>query len=282
MQSPDPYYCAVLEGSFRFADRQSGERILHAGDFLLIPGARDFTMSSTQPSRPEDLVTEPVIAPDGEFLLGRTPAPTDMRCLVGYCEFHSEDAALLSSLLPRVVVVRGEARLAMLMQLLDDETKTQKPARDVILAHLLEVLLIEALRSTADPEGTPGLVRGLADERLAAVIRRMHAQPARAWTAADMARQAALSRSGFYNRFRNAVGMAPMEYLLSWRMALAKDLLRKQEASIAEIAKQVGYQSASAFSVAFIRTVGLPPGRYASQSRAPQPPAGDRLTSTIA
>jgi len=54
-----------------------------------------------------------------------------------------------------------------------------------------------------------------------------------------------------------------MEYLLAWRMALAKDLLRRKEAGIAKIAEQVGYSSASTFSVAFTRHVGLPPARYA-------------------
>ncbi|MEO9338771.1 helix-turn-helix domain-containing protein [Mesorhizobium sp. SB112] len=44
----------------------------------------------------------------------------------------------------------------------------------------------------------------------------------------DLAREAALSRSTFFERFRREVGVAPMEYLLGWRMALAKDrLLRK-------------------------------------------------------
>lgn len=53
-----------------------------------------------------------------------------------------------------------------------------------------------------------------------------------------------------------------MEYLLTWRMALAKNLLRRMEGSIAEVAERVGYGSASAFTIAFTRHVGLPPGRF--------------------
>jgi AraC-like DNA-binding protein len=78
-----------------------------------------------------------------------------------------------------------------------------------------------------------------------------------------MAKEAALSRSAFFERFRRAVGVAPMEYLLAWRMALAKDLLRRRDVGIAEVAERVGYSSASTFSVAFARHVGLPPTRYA-------------------
>jgi transcriptional regulator GlxA family with amidase domain len=111
-------------------------------------------------------------------------------------------------------------------------------------------------------------VRGLSDGRLAAAIRGMHEQPTRAWTVAELAKQAALSRSTFFERFNRAVGVAPMEYLLTWRMALAKDLLRRNEGRVAEIAQRVGYSSASTFSVAFTRHVGRPPSQYAREEQA--------------
>jgi AraC-like DNA-binding protein len=77
-----------------------------------------------------------------------------------------------------------------------------------------------------------------------------------------------MSRSAFFDRFTRAVGVAPMEYLLAWRMALAKDLLRREDVGIAEVAERVGYGSASTFSTAFSRHVGLPPGQYAREQRA--------------
>jgi AraC-like DNA-binding protein len=54
-----------------------------------------------------------------------------------------------------------------------------------------------------------------------------------------------------------------MEYLMSWRMALAKDMLRRRDGGMKEIAQRIGYGSASAFSVAFSRFVGVPPSLYA-------------------
>jgi AraC-like DNA-binding protein len=267
-QSPNPYYVAVLKGSLRYRDQLSGEVIVNAGDFILIPSAQDFMMWSEAPSADNDLVIDPVILPGGGYRVGSIDGPIDMRALVGYCIFQSEDATLLSSLLPELVVVRGEHRLAMLMQLLGDEAVGSKPGREVVLQHLLEVLLIEALRSTAELGDSPGLLRGLSDERLAVAIRNMHARPGRGWTVAELAREAALSRSGFHERFQSAIGMAPMEYLKAWRLALAKDLLRKREASVGEIARQVGYRSASAFSVAFLRDVGVSPARYARETPA--------------
>ena len=268
-QSPNPYYVAVLNGSLRYFDSKSGEIEVNAGDFILIPFAQDFMMWSAVASSDNDMVSDPVILPGGGYRVGSIDGPVDMRALVGYCIFQSHDAALLSSLLPELVVVRGEHRLAMLMHLLGEEAVGRKPGRDVILQHLLEVLLIEAMRSSAELGDSVGLLRGLSDERLAVAIRAMHAKPGHDWTVAELAREAAVSRSGFHDRFQSAVGMAPIEYLTTWRLTVAKDLLRKRELSVSLIAKRVGYGSASAFSVAFARRMGMSPARYAREAAAP-------------
>ncbi|BAU88768.1 AraC family transcriptional regulator [Methylorubrum populi] len=261
-----PFYCAVLEGSCGLAVRGRDRMILEPGDFVLIPAADTFEMSSLTPPT-EGFETLPVEVGPGEFRIGHEVRPADIRMLVGYCTFGSPDAGLLVSLLPSLVHVRGETRLASLMQLIGDEARQRRPARDLILERLLEVMLIEALRSMDGPATTPGLVRGLSDDRLAAALRRMHERPTEAWTVARMAHEAGLSRSVFFERFGRAVGVAPMEYLLAWRMALAKDLLRREGGGIAEVAERVGYGSASTFSVAFSRHVGLPPAVYAQEQR---------------
>lgn len=257
-----PFYCVVLEGGCRLALGKDEPVELQAGDFVLIPAAFGVAMSSlVPPIGAADSM--PVEVGQGLFRIGAQQGPTDLRILAGHCSFGSPDAALLVPLLPQLVHVRGEQRLATLVQLVSDETRGQRPAREVVLARLLEVLLIEALRSAAGTAASPGLVRGLADARLAAAIRAMHEAPTRAWTVAELAREAALSRSTFFERFSRTVGLAPMEYLLAWRMALAKDLLRRRKAGVAEIAERVGYGSASTFSVAFTRHVGQSPTQYA-------------------
>jgi transcriptional regulator GlxA family with amidase domain len=137
-----------------------------------------------------------------------------------------------------------------------------------VLERLLEVLLIEALRCGTDVASMPSVARGLSDDRLVAALRAMHARPAHAWTVADLAAEAAMSRSAFFARFSRIVGLPPMEYLLAWRMALAKRLLRSRELAIEHVAAQVGYGSASTFSTAFTRHVGMPPMRYARSTVA--------------
>jgi len=240
---------------------------LTSGDFALIPETYGIAVSSLD--APAGLETlQPIALGNNEYRVGSPDAPVDVRMLVGHCSFGSPDASLLVSLLPRFVHVRGEQRLANLVQLVRDESREQRPARDVVLARLLEVLLIEALRSTSGTNASPGLVRGLADPRLSAALRVMHKRPAHDWTVVELAKEAALSRSTFFERFSRAVGVAPMQYLLGWRMALAKDFLRRREGGVAEVAERVGYSSASTFSVAFTRHVGRPPTQYAREQAA--------------
>jgi AraC-like DNA-binding protein len=201
--------------------------------------------------------------PAGEVRHGTRGGRPDVRLLGGYFVFDSPDAALLVSLLPALVHVRGIERLSILVRLVGDEANEQRSGRDLVLTRLVEILLVEALRSTSGDDAPPGLLRGLADAQLAPAIRHMHRQLARSWTVAELAKTAALSRSTFFERFTRTVGLPPMEYLLAWRMAVARDLLRRQDLGIAEVAERVGYASASTFSTAFSRHVGQAPGRYA-------------------
>lgn len=260
-----PFYSVVLEGEYHLSVPGRGSIHVASGDFVLMPVAHRFEVSSREP--PTGGGTSPLVAlGDGEFKVGAQGGATDLRMLIGHCNFASPDADLLVPLLPRLVHIRGAQRLAQLVDLVRDESRAERPARDIVLSRLLEVLFIEALRATSETATSQGLARGLADPRVAHAIRAMHEQPAHAWTMAGLARQATLSRSAFFERFKRTVGVAPMAYLHTWRMALAKQMLRQNESRIAEVAERVGYNSASAFSVAFTRSVGQSPAKYARAS----------------
>ncbi|WP_154721880.1 AraC family transcriptional regulator [Ciceribacter sp. T2.26MG-112.2] len=265
----NPFYCVMLEGASRLAVEAEAPVELRAGDFVLVPGMCNFTMSGSGETLDETLDPRTVTRLPGEIRHGDPDAPANARLLVGHFSFGSPDAELLLSLLPRFFHVRGDERLSALVGLVTDEARNERPAREIILARLLEVLLLETLRSTSGETVRYGILRGLGDERLAPVIRLLHEHPTREWTMEQLAGEAALSRSAFFKRFRRAMGVAPMEYLISWRMALARNLLMKGNIGIQEIAERVGYRSASAFSTAFTRFVGLPPSRYAASGAAP-------------
>lgn len=263
-----PSFCTMLEGRCLLAVQGKAPIALEAGDFVLMPATPGFTLSGFEPVVPVAIDALQAAGAQGDLRHGRPDGPPDVRMLGGYFAFGSPDAALLVSLLPTLLHVRGIERLSVLVRLVREESTEQRAGRELVLGRLVEVLLIEALRSTTGEGAPPGLLRGLADARLAAAMRLMHGEPARAWTVDELARRAALSRSAFFDRFSRAVGLRPMEYLLAWRMALAKDLLRQSDVALVEVAERVGYSSASSFSTAFSRHVGLAPSQYARQHEA--------------
>lgn len=262
-----PGFCAVIEGGCRLAVDGEDPVSLEEGDFVLLPATPAFTMSSFEAATPRRIDPKLTPAPTEEVRHGRPDGPPDVRLFGGYFVFESPDAALLVALLPAMVHIRGVPRLSVLVRLVGEEASQQNPGRDLVLARLVEVLLIEALRAIQGQDAPPGLLRGLADARVAEALRRMHGDPERSWTVADLAGEAGMSRSAFFDRFTRAVGLRPMEYLLAWRMAVAKDLLRRRDIALDEVARRVGYGSANTFSIAFSRHVGQPPGRYARAGR---------------
>jgi len=263
----EPSFCAVLEGRCRLTVDGHRPLTLEAGDFVLLPATPGFTMSGFEPVKLEPLDPRVTSRVSGEVRHGTRGGRPDVRLLGGWFVFGSPDATLLVSLLPSIVHVRGVERLSLLVRLVGDEASERRPARDLVLTRLVEVLLIEALRLAPGEDAPPGLLRGLADARIAPAIRQMHGQLTRSWTVAALARTAGLSRSAFFERFMRTVGLPPMEYMLAWRMAVAKDLLRRQDVAVGEVAERVGYGAASTFSAAFSRHVGQSPSRYAASVR---------------
>ena len=261
----DPAFCLLLEGSC-FLDLDAvGVVELREGDFLLLPETPGFTLAS-------DLSISPTLVPldpSRETHYGNEAGPPTMRMLGGYFRFDRANAPLLVKLLPSVVHIRreepGATRLRRIVELIGEEADAQRPGRGPILERLVEVLLVEALRFRSAPatREEQGLLAGLSDPALARALREIHVDVARRWTVDELARIAGMSRAVFAERFARRVGMPPMQYLLEWRVALAKYMLRGERPSLAEIAERVGYQSASAFSTAFTRLTGRSPSEFA-------------------
>lgn len=263
----DPAFCLLLDGSC-FLDLDGfGAFELSEGDFVLLPSMPSFTLAS-------DLSLSPMVLgfdQSSEIHYGVESGPLTMRMLGGYFQFARANAKLLVRLLPPVVHIHrdepGATRVRRIVELIGDEADANRPGRELILERLVEVLLVEALRfraaSTTKTTEEQGLLAGLSDPALARTLREIHVDVARRWTVEQLARTAGMSRATFAERFTRKVGMPPMQYLLEWRVALAKDILRGERTSLAEVAERVGYQSASAFSTAFTRLTGRSPSEFA-------------------
>ena len=191
-----------------------------------------------------------------------------LRCGSTCFDFTALHTDLLLGILPPIVHIRAEATkaaLGWLIERLMRELRNPQPGGALMAGHLAQTLLIEALRLNL-AERSPhsaGWLFALADKQMHTVISTMHADPARRWPLADLARVGGMSRSSFAVRFKQMVGEPAIDYLTRWRMMVAADRLASGRVPIATVASAVGYESESAFSAAFKRSFGHSPSEFA-------------------
>lgn len=171
---------------------------------------------------------------------------------------------VLQSLPPLILVpANSSPSMTATAALFLQEASQPREGSFALVSRLAEVLFIEVLRRESEREGAPpGNLRALADPQLAQALGLIHEAPQRAWTIASLGRAVGLSRSAFAARFSAQVGQAPLEYLAHWRMTLAARLLTESTTTLSDIATSVGYGSEAAFSKAFARIIGQPPGAF--------------------
>ncbi len=280
-----PSFCLMVQGSCWLRLDSADPFLMEPGDYVLLPATPGLRMGSDLEAMDRPAMRIAEASPAGEVRHGTQEDEAAVRMLGGYFLFDPTSAPLLVGLLPMVVHIKaadsGAARLSWIARAIGDESMTPRPGGDAILTRLVEIMLIEALRWQPAQHAAPisGLLAGLADPRMANALRLIHEDVARRWTIEDLASKVGMSRAAFAARFTQILGAPPMEYVLRWRMALAKDMLWHDGLSLGEVAHAVGYQSASAFSAAFSRSVGLSPSAFARTGRADPPaaPAEARL-----
>ena len=104
------------------------------------------------------------------------------------------------------------------------------------------------------------------DPQIGRALALIHHELSAPWSTKSLAKEVALSRSAFVDRFTTLVGMPPIRYLTVWRLQTAKLNLRETNKTIAQLAHAVGYESEEAFSRAFKREFGLSPARWREKS----------------
>lgn len=262
-----PGYALVLRGPCWLAADGLPPATLETGDFVLFPATPAFTLASDAKVRPKPIPPVPSGNPLEEVRHGDPSGPPDASLLGGYFMFDPVNAPLLLRLLPGMLHIRATdpeiGGVTPVVELIKREVLEARAGQAFVLSRLVEVLLVEALRSVPAGLAATGLLAGLRDPPLAAALRAIHLQPAQRWTLATLARAAGMSRSSFAERFSRRLGVPPLHYLLQWRLAVAKNLLATRQISVGEVALAVGYESASGFSTAFSRETGQSPKEFA-------------------
>jgi AraC-like DNA-binding protein len=185
--------------------------------------------------------------------------PTVM--LVGTYEEVASIGTRLLAAIPPLIVVRGDSWDTPLVDLLSHEIAREDLAQEVVLDRLLDLLVVSALRTwLSRPEAeAPAWYRAHADAVVGRALRMLQHNPAHAWTVRELASEVGVSRAALARRFTDMVGEPPMTFLTGWRLALAADLLRHPDATVAAVAREVGYATPFALSTAFKRAYGVSP-----------------------
>ena len=256
---------AVLSGTAWLAiDGRPDPIALAAGDCFLLARGLPFTMAA-------DLAIPPVNATE-VFSITQGAVATmgdgaDFHVVGGRMTLDKASSAILVDALPDCIVLpAGSERASAMRWLLNrfaaevEGTDAGHGASAAKLMHLMFIELIRAHLAVPD-QRQQGWLHALADPKIGKALRLMHEAPVRPWTLKELAESTAMSRSSFAQRFRERVGMPPLDYLLRWRMRLARrDMLTRRE-SMTEVSRRYGYASESAFGNAFKRVFGHPPRR---------------------
>ncbi len=265
---------------------------LSPGDVAIVRGPAPYTVAG-DPATPPRVVIHPgqrCTTPEGAPLsaamaLGlrswgdRTDDSADFTTLfTGTYQVDGEVSGRLRRALPPLLVLAAGDWDPSLLPLADEALNRDVPGQEAILDRLLDLLLTAVLRAWfSRPEAeAPGWYRASGDPVVGPALQLMHENPAHAWTVAALAARAGVSRAALARRFTEAVGEPPMTYLTDLRLALAADLLREPDATVAAVARRVGYGSAFALSAAFKRERGVSPQehRAATLGRASAGDAG--------
>jgi AraC-like DNA-binding protein len=269
-------FMAVAEGAcWLIMEELEAPLRLETGDVIVVNGKHQLVLTSDPTVAPPKATTAYDHMTDG---IGRLGDTREFFMLGGHVAVDPARQDLLLDVLPPLIHVRGSsaeaAALQWLLGQLVREVQADRPGAAVATAQLAQLMFVQALRAhlaTSSPTAG-GWLRALGDERIAPALHLMHGDPARPWTLGELARAVAMSRTTFALRFRTVVGVAPLAYLLDWRMHLAERDLRESNKPVSALALALGYSSESAFSNAFKRRTGMAPKRYRTTFRS-----GDRL-----
>jgi AraC-like DNA-binding protein len=243
-------------------------RLLMPGDLALVPHGTGHRMGHERgvaAAKLFDLPREQISERYEVLRLGGSGAATTVIC--GAVRFDHPAAYQLVRVLPKLMSVDSSRSPQMewiqsTLRFMSAETRELRPGGEAVITRLADILVIQMIRSWIgqDPAAQRGWLGALQDRRIGRAMALIHRDPARAWTLSSLASEVAMSRSAFAARFAELVGEPAMRYVARWRMNLALTWLGDDDLSVAELATRLGYRSEAAFSRAFKRHIGSPPG----------------------
>lgn len=150
-------------------------------------------------------------------------------------------------------VLRKLQQLSGLQSHPDTEFQTRNLLSEIWL------LLLEVIRNT-DSSSFQGGSKN--QDRILTMIAFIQENYTQKLTLEDIADSAAVSTRECLRCFQSSIHQSPMDYLISYRIQVAKKMLETTDHSITEIALRCGFNSNSYFTKIFHRTYGKTPNAF--------------------
>lgn len=264
----------VVQGRCHVALASGRSVDISAGDLILISRGQEHTLSDRSGRTPaplERVVKESGYDGIGAFVVGTGDPQAATQMVCGHLGFtQGADHPLLRALPDVMVLTQGDRMrhplLDEILRLVARRAFTETLGVSASIARLSEVFFIEAVRASIDhhPE-LSRIMTAMTDEHIGRALHLVHLAPGDHWSVEGLAAAVGMSRSRFAERFTDLLGQSPMAYVSEWRLQKALVRLSYSETSVKEVAAEVGYQSAAAFTRAFAQRFGMPPSEYRSQ-----------------
>ncbi len=187
----------------------------------------------------------------GDKTVCRTPKEDPYRCLTVRFAV-TEDRRVM----PRVSRWTDEAGLEDFVREAIERFHDEAIDREILCDYLHRRLVWEAYlgncrnRQAAYPKP------------LARALELLHGAESFHFSVSDMARHAGVSEPYLYALFSRHLHSSPHQYLLNYRLRLARTRLASSDDNIKEIAEACGFENLESFYRAFRRSSGMPPGEY--------------------
>lgn len=238
------------------------------GDVLILSSGHKFSIFDKSSAPPIDVSQIHVMKDRASFFTNGGNAFSFVGCRF---EFQINDVCRFITSLPEPIIIKTQreenAGIRYFLKSLSSEIERPRPGSELIAEHLLHIILTQALRErlcSGAPDGARGWFYAMADKNISLALTCIHDQPGRKWRLDELANVAGMSRTAFTTRFRKRVGYSVNEYIRIWRFSLAIERIVANKEKISQIAFDLGYESESAFSTAFKKSMGASPRSYAA------------------
>lgn len=169
-------------------------------------------------------------------------------------------------------------RLEILMQDLHAELEQPGLAHELLMASIADMLLVEITRLVARLERKKpgrGVILALAPWQLLRIEERIKASATKGYPSlGELAQMCSVSEGHLARAFKASTGWQIHKYIAEQRIKAACDLLKQGGLGIEEVARQLGFSSASYFATAFRRKTGKTPSDFRRQALTDSAGAG--------